>query len=505
MTSPTAPAPMRVDRLLGELLEATAAKTAASRRIDRLRDVLDTEARRRYAAEGAAPTWKAPKLGSVRLDPKDAKAYVADADAFASYVAQRFPSEVAARIELDAVQLEAALEALTFAGVTVHRSAVEVRPSFVEALLSNAEVLYTEDPAQGAEPGKPLKVVARVVDGTLEAIDGTDVLPPTATLVVTLDRTRKAAELARVDEQLEQELPALGAGIELEPSLGEAVLEELDAPHSERTGVRLDRTPYVGEGADGARRSAEVDRAELDTLPTDRQGRNAAEEHRREQLVESIAAWEEQAARLEAEEHAAEVGERLVTFANVATGAVETTDQPVKLGAEVPVMGTKVGDDGSRVTDGGHGLPPGAPPYTARPGFVFAPQPGDPGYALTSPAPGGPELLPGGDPAPEASSLEPAADTVAAELAAESPIAVAGEDAHDPPRSAGAVVVPETTADDPVAALAVFGTDTLKRLARTKRVPVSGTKVLLAGRLHKAGVTADDARELEAKLAAASS
>jgi hypothetical protein len=47
------------------------------------------------------------------------------------------------------------------------------------------------------------------------------------------------------------------------------------------------RNPYVGTGADGARRSANIDRDELDTLDTD--------DPRREAIQDSIDRWERQA------------------------------------------------------------------------------------------------------------------------------------------------------------------------------------------------------------------
>ena len=52
------------------------------------------------------------------------------------------------------------------------------------------------------------------------------------------------------------------------------------------------RLPYVGDGADGARRSAEIDRTERDGL-----GRWQLEEYAR--LTDSIARWETQARDLE--------------------------------------------------------------------------------------------------------------------------------------------------------------------------------------------------------------
>ncbi|HSE44883.1 MAG TPA: hypothetical protein VLA89_06100 [Gemmatimonadales bacterium] len=55
------------------------------------------------------------------------------------------------------------------------------------------------------------------------------------------------------------------------------------------------RNPYVGSGADGARRSANIDRDELDTLDTD--------DPRREAIEESIRRWEDQAEREEDREY----------------------------------------------------------------------------------------------------------------------------------------------------------------------------------------------------------
>jgi hypothetical protein len=53
----------------------------------------------------------------------------------------------------------------------------------------------------------------------------------------------------------------------------------------------MKRWPYVGEGADGARRSAQIDREEADTLDSS--------DPRRDELLLSAAAWELQAEREE--------------------------------------------------------------------------------------------------------------------------------------------------------------------------------------------------------------
>jgi len=52
-----------------------------------------------------------------------------------------------------------------------------------------------------------------------------------------------------------------------------------------------DRNPYVGDGADGARRSAAIDRSEADGYDYD--------DPRRAECLASAARWEGQAARLE--------------------------------------------------------------------------------------------------------------------------------------------------------------------------------------------------------------
>lgn len=187
---------MRVDRLLTEVLTATADKTRAEARIARLRAVLDAEARRRHAEEGAAPSWKARGLGAVRLDGADAPLapYVDDPEAVASYVAERAPSETVATITVPAGHLEAALEALDLGGVVVEGSRVEVRPAYLERLLDELEAIDADtvaDPSSGA------------------VVPGVRATRPAARLVVALDRDAKARVLAEVDAELEREETAL--------------------------------------------------------------------------------------------------------------------------------------------------------------------------------------------------------------------------------------------------------------------------------------------------------
>lgn len=51
------------------------------------------------------------------------------------------------------------------------------------------------------------------------------------------------------------------------------------------------RTPYVGDGADGARRSAQIDREEADLLPL--------LDPRIDELLESASRWDQQASELD--------------------------------------------------------------------------------------------------------------------------------------------------------------------------------------------------------------
>ena len=60
------------------------------------------------------------------------------------------------------------------------------------------------------------------------------------------------------------------------------------------------RSPYVGEGADGARRSAQIDREELDTL--------APDDPLRDRLAMSIQSWDVQAAYLDTTGNPGQVG-----------------------------------------------------------------------------------------------------------------------------------------------------------------------------------------------------
>jgi hypothetical protein len=121
--------------------------------------------------------------------------------------------------------------------------------------------------------------------------------------------------------------------------LGRVVTEVLRAPSQEVITLRPrptepKRQPYVGTGADGCQRSAEIDRNEIDTLPTGphQEGWSEATEERRSALLASAARWEEQA-RLEALE------ERFV--ANADLPRVITTIGPEHDGTQATVYGSR--------------------------------------------------------------------------------------------------------------------------------------------------------------------
>lgn len=93
-----------------------------------------------------------------------------------------------------------------------------------------------------------------------------------------------------------RELAAL-AGVAADLVLGAGTVDDLERPEPRelprfRAGLSgLNRRPYVGEGADGCRRSARIDREEADV---------AGDEDRRATLLESAERWEAQALEIEA-------------------------------------------------------------------------------------------------------------------------------------------------------------------------------------------------------------
>jgi hypothetical protein len=194
---------VRIPDLLDAILEATADEATAKARIAGIRAVLEDEARRRFQAEGAAPTWTAPQLGKVRYDaPGSWRATVHDPSTFGSWVAEHYPSEATGVIRLPADQLETALTALSFAGIDLIGStdvAVEVRPAwsgtFLDGLAVDVEETTTEEGTERAF------TIADPISG--ELVPGTTGTRTSAKLVVSLDRDRRTVALSEARETAE--------------------------------------------------------------------------------------------------------------------------------------------------------------------------------------------------------------------------------------------------------------------------------------------------------------
>lgn len=177
--------------LLEGILEATAAEAAAKARIVAYRGALEDEARRRLTADGAAPSWNAPALGKVRLEPPgDWTPTVADPDAWASYVAEHHPTEATAVIAIEAAYLEDTLEALHYAGVTPIDTRVEVRSAWAGPYLKSLAVEVESIGDGDAEADRDV-TIADTTTGAI--IPGLTATRSAAKLVVSLDRDRRTA------------------------------------------------------------------------------------------------------------------------------------------------------------------------------------------------------------------------------------------------------------------------------------------------------------------------
>lgn len=195
---------VRIPDLLDAILEATADEATAKARIAGIRAVLEDEARRRFQAEGAAPTWTAPQLGKVRYDaPGSWRAMVHDHDAFGSWVAEHYPSEATGVIRVPADQLETVMAAIGFALSEEVRAAVsvavEVRPAwsgtFLEGLAVDVEETTTDEGTDREF------TIADPISG--EIVPGTTGTRSSAKLVVSLDRDRRTIALTEARETAE--------------------------------------------------------------------------------------------------------------------------------------------------------------------------------------------------------------------------------------------------------------------------------------------------------------
>lgn len=143
---------MRIDIALQGLLGATQDAARAKATSDVLRVHLVEEAKKRTAADGAAPTWKSP-LGQVRWDGTDATPArsVTDPAEFASFLAERAPAIVTATLTVAADQLEQALSALAFSQIDVSGSAVTYDEAAADQWLNEHSTISAADSPTGFE------------------------------------------------------------------------------------------------------------------------------------------------------------------------------------------------------------------------------------------------------------------------------------------------------------------------------------------------------------------
>jgi hypothetical protein len=188
-----------------EVLELTLLLHRVKRAIDLRRPKLDETARAEWQSTGGAPQWKIRDFGTIRLDGADApaKPVVRDAEAFASYVAERFPHEVTATITIESAHLEAALEALEFAGVPHNGVAAAVRPAFQTVLLDG--LLLEQEPELDASGKRQYFAVDAKTSEIVPGIGGSE---PSPTLKVIADPAAKRAAESEVDDEYRAQLAA---------------------------------------------------------------------------------------------------------------------------------------------------------------------------------------------------------------------------------------------------------------------------------------------------------
>lgn len=175
---------MDVRSRIEELLALSARKTAAEERIEAIRTELRDEALRRYAEEGAAPSWKARGLGTVSLAGLDGagELVITDGAAFHAWVAQHHPTEATrvvsltvdltgwAPAEADAIveHLNTQPAALAELGVSASvRDELGVRDAFPKALLSSDGVTELADPEDDDAPGRLITTEGELIPGVI--------------------------------------------------------------------------------------------------------------------------------------------------------------------------------------------------------------------------------------------------------------------------------------------------------------------------------------------------
>lgn len=255
---------VHIPTLLEGILEATAAEAHAKARITTLRAALEDEARRRMAADGAAPSWNAAQLGKVRLDPAGAwEAKVTAPEEFGSYVAEHYPTEAGVVLYLNAADAADALQALEFIGVTPTNTRVEVRPAWADSYLKGLDVDVTEERDASAQVTRTV-VAADTTTGAV--VPGIGVTRSEAKLVVSLDRDRRTAAITEA-RSTATALVEAASGDDADP----VDLDELDRRRVELEGLHGDALAAIakghGLGSSGTKASLaeRIARAELAT------------------------------------------------------------------------------------------------------------------------------------------------------------------------------------------------------------------------------------------------
>ena len=256
---------VHIPTLLEGILEATAAEAAAKARIATLRAALEDEARRRFAAEGAAPSWTTPQLGKVRLDPpSEWAATVADPAAFGSFVAEHYPTEATAIVPIPAADLADALQALEFIGVKpAGEVRVEVRSAWEEPYVAGLAVDVEETEL---EDGAVDRTITVVDPATGQLVDGMTATRKPAKLVVSLDRDRRTAAVTQAQATAAALLEAASEDEAPGPDLDElhARRIELEGLHA-TTLTTIAKAHDLGSSGTKAELAERIARAELAT------------------------------------------------------------------------------------------------------------------------------------------------------------------------------------------------------------------------------------------------
>lgn len=256
---------VHIPTLLEGILEATAAEAAAKARIATLRAALEDEARRRFAAEGAAPSWTTAQLGKVRLDPpSEWAATVADPAAFGSFVAEHYPTEATAIVAIPASDLEDVLQALKFIDVTpVGEVRVEVRSAWEEPYVAGLVVDVEETQL---EDGAVDRTITVVDPDSGQLVEGMTATRKPAKLVVSLDRDRRTAAITQAQASASALLDAASDEDEPGPDLDElhARRVELEGLHA-TTLTTIAKAHDLGSSGTKAELAERIARAELAT------------------------------------------------------------------------------------------------------------------------------------------------------------------------------------------------------------------------------------------------